>query len=132
MKQIEELPTNTIIRLLTSINKQFLVFKKHGVTIEDNETDMFDLYINVSRNMIENKDVLMQEHRFTENMNYDGWLIYLLNLELSKRGVDKPKFKSKHDVLLNAHKKLNPFTPFEIKDEFKLSNLLRNNNGENE
>jgi len=126
MNSIEKLDSDTVVRLLTSINKQFRVVTKDGCTTEDYRTDMFDLYNNIIINLIKNKDFFMKEHRFTENMDYNGWCIYLLNLELEKRGVETPKFKSHSEILIDANEKLHPFTPFDIKEAFKFSNLIKN------
>ncbi len=85
IKAIHSLEIDTIIKLLDAINKNFRCRVDGGVVKEDCNNELFELYKTILGDVFENKDALMQEYGFTNNMTLFGWVIYLLNKEVKKR-----------------------------------------------
>ncbi len=89
MNPIEKLESDTIINLLASIKKQFRISTKNDIVTEDYRTGMWDIYNDIISYIVKNTDELLKKYVFTDNMDYGGWCVYMLKLQLDNRGIDK-------------------------------------------
>ncbi len=84
MNPFDEIESVIFPDLLTAIEKNFQKHIQDGNVVVDYGTH-FPLYKKLVVHCIEHKEQLLAQHKFTENMNYHGWVMYLLADQVKKR-----------------------------------------------
>lgn len=74
----DTLESDTVDQLVIAIRKNFSITTKGDGTIIQNNSKHFELYKNLLNYCITNKVLLQQTYNFTGNMNYGGWVHWLL------------------------------------------------------
>lgn len=86
-KQMSDL---TLLQLINGVENNFSTYTKEGEAVYDHSKHL-DLYLSLVKYVIQNNDRLRAVYEFTENMNYGGWIDYLLKDQIEKRRINYKK-----------------------------------------